>query len=314
MAGFDKIVVVTRKTALEELIERFNTVSQARFYIEQSGTVPFGEYEAAHRAYARALAEVKKRLPRGVKQQIVDRGWLPTFTFGPKDLVVTLGQDGLVVNTAKYLAEQRIVALNPDPERIDGILNPLSPFELESALDACASDHARVARVSMAEARLSDGRELVAVNDLFVGPRSHGSARYRLQYRKKIEEQSSSGLIVSTGAGSTGWLRSVVAGAMGIVRDRLGDKFVVPPDPRFDWEAEQLKFSVREPFESRTTRASLCAGTLEAREELTITSWMPENGVIFSDGVESDYLPFNAGVVARVRVAARKAHLVQRSW
>ena len=309
---FDKVVLVTRQTALEELVGRFNTAGQARFYIEHAGG-SFASYEDAHRAYARALAEVKRRLPRAVKQQVIDRAWLPTFTFGPRDLVITLGQDGLVVNTAKYLTEQAIIALNPDPERIDGILNPLLPCELPPALEACASDAARIARVSMAVARVSDGRELVAVNDLFVGPRTHGSARYLLRHRKLSEEQSSSGLIVSTGAGSTGWLKSVVAGALGIASAVTG-KSLAASDTRFDWESERLRFFVREPFASRTTRATLVTGTLEAREELTIESRMPDQGVIFSDGVESDYLPFNAGTTARIGLSSRKAHLVQRSW
>ncbi|MEK7864033.1 MAG: sugar kinase, partial [Chloroflexota bacterium] len=271
------------------------------------------EYEAAHRAYARSLAELKRLLPRSVKQQFIDRSFLPTFTFGPKDLVVTLGPDGLVVNTAKYLTEQVMIALNPDPERIDGVLNPLHTCEVSGALEAVSSGHARVARVSMAKVSLNDGREMAAVNDLFIGPKSHGSLRYRLEYRRAREEQSSSGIIVSTGAGSTGWLKSIVAGSLAVAAAVTGQP-AAHASTRFDWEAESLKFFVREPFASRTTRAGLVAGTLEAREELTITSWMPESGVIFSDGVEADYLPFNAGSIARIGVSERKAHLVQRTW
>jgi NAD kinase len=314
MSGFDKVVVVTRKTALEELVERFNTVPQARFYIEHSG-VSFGEYEAAHHAYARALAELKRGLPRSLKQQFIERAFLPTFTFGPKDVVVTLGPDGLVVNTAKYLTTQPIVALNPDPERIDGILNPLVACEVAPALAAVLAARAAFARVSMAAATLNDGRELFAVNDLFIGPRTHVSARYRLEVHDQREEQSSSGIIVSTGAGSTGWLKSILAGSCGIAAATTGHAAPLPADGgRFDWEAEELRFFVREPFASRTTQTGIVCGALAQSEELVITSWMPEHGVIFSDGIEADYLPFNAGSIARIGVASRKAHIVQRSW
>lgn len=70
----------------------------------------------------------------------------------------------------------------------------------------------------MAEARLSDGQVLRAVNDLFIGPRSHTSALYELTHGSTTEFPSSSGLIVSTGLGSTAWLKSIVTGSLAIAR------------------------------------------------------------------------------------------------
>ena len=63
-------------------------------------------------------------MPRGIRIQWIERAFLPTFTFGALDVVVVLGQDGLVVNAAKYLDGQPVIALNPDPERVDGVLLP----------------------------------------------------------------------------------------------------------------------------------------------------------------------------------------------
>src|SRR5262249_26782993 len=96
----EKLVIVTRKTALAELIERFHTRDQARFYVEHMGA-SFDEYQEAHDAYKAAAEVLRKALPRGVRHQWVDRSFLPNFLFGETDLIVTLGQDGLVVNTAK---------------------------------------------------------------------------------------------------------------------------------------------------------------------------------------------------------------------
>ena len=119
----DKLVIVTRLTALEELVERFNTRDQARFYIEHMGG-RFDDYQAAHDAYRDAVAFLRGAIPRGIHTHWIDRSFLPTFTFGQGDIVVIFGQDGLVVNAAKYLSEQLVVALNPDPTRIDGLLLP----------------------------------------------------------------------------------------------------------------------------------------------------------------------------------------------
>src|SRR5687767_599392 len=101
MTDFEKIVLVTRKTRLEGLIERFNTEGQARFYIEHSGG-NFKQYEEEHRTYHAALNQLKLGLQGLAKLQAIERGFLPNFLFTDKDLVVTIGIDGLVVNTAKY--------------------------------------------------------------------------------------------------------------------------------------------------------------------------------------------------------------------
>src|SRR5580693_1187331 len=124
---YDKLVVVTLKTRLEELIERFNTREQAKFYIEHMG-LNFADYDREHDTYTTAVRLLRRQLEGLLaKVQFIERGFLPNFLFTPHDLVVTIGRDGLVVNTAKYLDGQPIVAVNPDPDRIDGILLPFTP-------------------------------------------------------------------------------------------------------------------------------------------------------------------------------------------
>lgn len=139
MAAPEKLVIVTRRTALEELVERFNTRDQARFYIEHMGG-RFDDYQAAHDAYRQAVSYLRANLPRGVRCHWIDRSFLPTYTFGESDLVVILGQDGLVVNAAKYLSGQAVVALNPDPSRIDGILLPFAYPDAARAIASAMSD------------------------------------------------------------------------------------------------------------------------------------------------------------------------------
>jgi hypothetical protein len=166
----------------------------------------------------------------------------------------------------------------------------------------------------MAKATLNDGQTLYAVNDLFIGPRSHGSARYLLQYGRRREQQSSSGLIVSTGAGCTGWLRSITTGAWGVARyfhSEIGE----PPTPEqlaLGRDSDSLRFSVREPFVSKTSQATIVFGQLRRGQKLVLTSQMPDYGIIFSDGLESDYLAFNSGAIAKIGQAERQAHLIAR--
>jgi NAD kinase len=305
-ARHEKVVIVTRKTVLEELVQRFNTAGQAKFYLEHAGQ-SFGGVEAAHARYHAALNRVIELVPRGVKHHVVERGFLPQFSFGDTDLVVTVGPDGLVVNAAKYLDGQPILAVNPDPSEVEGVLLPFAAGDVQQAFHEAIYGEARSTAVTMAEAVLSDGQRLLAFNDLFVGARSHVSARYRVSHGDRAEEHSSSGVLIATGAGSTGWLRSVYAGAAQISPTRRGG----PSDGgRFAWDAERLVYVVREPWPSKTTGATIVHGVITRRQPLTIVSRMAENGVIFSDGVEADFLSFTAGLTATIGIADRTARLL----
>ena len=203
----EKVVLVTKRTRLEELLLRFGSERQARFYIEHSGG-DFSDYALEHSRYRAALERVKPTLAslQDLTFQTIDRELTKTFLFSKKDLVITLGQDGLVANTAKYVGDQPIIAINPDPERYDGILLPFLPEDIERAVKATLASDVEIKKLTLGEALLADGQRLLAFNDFFIGARTHVSARYKIGIDQASEFQSSSGVIVSTGAGSTGWL------------------------------------------------------------------------------------------------------------
>jgi hypothetical protein len=79
---------------------------------------------------------------------------------------------------------------------------------------------------------------------------------------------------------------------------------------RIPWDARVLVFSVREPFISKTSGAEIIHGRIGSDRPLEVVSRMPQNGVIFSDGVEEDRLDFNTGAIARIGLAARTLRLV----
>lgn len=303
---YKKLVIVTRKTRLRELVERFNTRSQAKFYIEHAGG-DFADYEREDDAYRSSLEVLRRSLDFEMPQQLVDRALVPTFQFQREDLVVTLGQDGLVANTAKYVGVQPIVAVNPEPGRFDGILLPFLPDQTRSAVGKVIEAKANIREVTLAEIKLQDSQRLLGFNDIFIGARSHVSALYRVTFGKKSEIQSSSGVLVSTGAGSTGWLSSVFNMASGVARF-CGGTSVKPI--RMSWEDLRLIYVVREPFVSRHSQATIVAGMLESKQELVLESLMPSGGAVFSDGMEADFLQFNSGSIATVRAADQRVRLV----
>ena len=159
----------------------------------------------------------------------------------------------------------------------------------------------------MAEARLTNGESIIAVNDLFIGRKTHVSARYSIMIDGKTDDQSSSGIIVSTGLGSTGWYKSIITGARKVNRNK---------DTNFkgmDWSGEKLFYNVREPYPSNSTDTNIVFGEISKNQEIKIVSQMPEEGVIFSDGMEYDAVEFTAGMEAKIRVSDRKGVLVLNS-
>jgi len=326
----NKIVLVTRPTRLAELVVRFNTVSQAKFYVEHQGA-DFRDYLREDETYHHALVESQAVLAQLGRVQVIDRGFLPNFVFGPEDIVVTLGQDGLVANTIKYLKGQPVVGVNPDPARWDGKLLPFKTADLKKLIPEVFARRRRTQSVTMAKASLNNGQTMYAVNDLFIGPKSHSSARYVIRSGETEETHSSSGVIVSTGVGSSGWMKSLLTGAAAITQsagsalaqqvskdlddagrpgqNRRG-KVRLNVRTEFAWDADYLFFTVREPFPTHTTGASLVFGRVTPQMPLTLESQMADNGVIFSDGIEKDFLDFNSGTQASIGVAERKGVLV----
>jgi NAD kinase len=303
-----KVVLVTRRTRYEELLARHHTREQAKFYVEHLGS-DFDDYVAEHERYRAAQAAVLAVLRDHGRFQALERRMVPNFLFGPEDVVVALGQDGLVANTMKYLDRHPLLGVNPDPQRWDGVLLPFAPQDVATVLPGVLAGQRALRTVTMARAQLANGQVLHAVNDLFVGPRSHTSARYELEIGRAREVQSSSGVIIATGLGSTGWMRSIVTGALAVaamaVSTRLESAFAGRP-----WDDDALAFAVREPFPSRSSQATLLCGRVAADARLVMTSLMAEGGVIFSDGIEADYLEFNAGTRVEIAVAERRGQLV----
>lgn len=298
-------IIVKNKTRLEFLIERFNTKAQAKFYIERLGG-NFDDYVTEHEVFQSSLNDLQTQLSKIIKYKIIDRSFIPSYIFSDKNLIIVVGQDGLVANTAKYAKGIPIVAVNPDKKRYDGVLLPFDLSNFVSGVEAVIAGQYNFKTMTFAEAKLNDGQRLLAFNDLFIGASSHVSARYKISYGRETEEQSSSGLIVSTPAGSTGWLSSIFNMAYGVAG--LFEKSLKPKRPKI--KDNELLFAVREPFQSIRTQIGISAGVVKKQQLLTVESLMPGGGVIFSDGVETDFLHFNSGSIATIGVASETAKLV----
>lgn len=304
--GMNKIVIVTRKTRLAELIFKYNTFEQAKFYIEHMG-VDFSDYVKEDQIYAQAVRQVTKIAERYARVQEIDRAFIPNMIFGTEDIVIAVGQDGLVANVMKYLDNQPLIGVNPDVKRWDGVLLPFESGQMESLLPRIIQGNYNAEDITMAEAVTKDQQRMLAVNDLFIGCKTHVSARYDITWNQRQENQSSSGIIISTGLGSTGWYKSIMTQTKKIAGIFQCDMIEEQP---LSWGDNQLVFVVREPYPSRSTQTDIVYGKISERDTFRIISKMPADGVIFSDGMEEDAILFQSGMEVKIGISEKKGRLV----
>ncbi|WP_328718019.1 hypothetical protein OHT52_00250 [Streptomyces sp. NBC_00247] len=299
-----RAVLVHRTTEYEELLARHGTHGQAAFFLSTRGR-SLDEVAERHHRTLRALADVASAVPLTWRRSRVERADLDRFLFAPEDVVIVAGQDGLVANAAKYLSGQPVIGIDTDPGRNPGVLVRHRVRDTAALLRAVTTPAAggRVDELTMVEAVADDGERLVALNEIYLGPPGHQTARYRIgpdtgaaPHPGAAEAQASSGVLVGTGTGATGWLRSLWQERGSTLR------LPAPSDPRLLW-------FVREAWPSPVTGTSMVAGELGRGRRLRLTV-ESDRMVVFGDGMESDALELTWGQSVRIGVSPTSLRLV----
>lgn len=292
-----RVVVVSRRSELDELLAQHGTRAAAGHYLSRRGR-DLAEVVARHDTLQAALTTVGAAVPADWRRGHADRDDLARFPFAAEDVVVAVGPDGLVANVAKYLDGQPVIGVDPDPSRNAGVLVRYAPSAVARLLPAVVAGRAPIRPRTMVRAVLDDGQELFGLNEIYVGHPGHQSARYLLSLMDgRRERQSSSGLVVGTGTGATGWCAS-------IARERAdGPALPAADEPALCW-------FVREAWPSPATGVALTAGRLGPGETVELTAER-ERLVVFADGLEQDHLALAWGQRLTVGLAGRSLHLVE---
>jgi hypothetical protein len=292
-----RAVLVHRRTEYQELIDRHGTRGQAEFFLRTRGR-EIQEVERRHRLTEAVLAQVAGAVPADWRHARVERGDLARFLFAPDDVVVVVGQDGLVANAAKYLEGQLVLGVDAEPGRNPGVLVRHRAADAAKLLRAAVSPgiEGHLDPRTMVEAVADDTQRLLALNEIYLGQPGHQTARYRLAAGSASEPQASSGVLVGTGTGATGWCRSAWLERGSPLR------LPAPASPELAW-------FVREAWPSPTTGTEQVQGLLAQDERLSLTV-ESDRLVAFGDGIESDALELTWGQLVRVGVAATRLRLL----
>ncbi len=297
MALAPRIVLVHRRTEYSELLNRHATRGQAEFFLASRGR-SITEVKARHDELEASLSLVSQSLPDDMRQARVERADLDRYSFSPEDIIVVVGQDGLVANVAKYLNGQPVIGIDPEPGRNAGVLVTHPASDAGALIAATIANRAPVHPRSMVRATLDDGQRIVALNELYVGDEGHQSSRYVVTVPSgQSERQSSSGVIIATGTGSTGWAASIAS-----------DRSLVDTLPSAD--SAGLSWYIREAWPSRSTGRNLTSGVLAEAEQLQFVV-ESDSLVAFGDGIEVDYLAIGWGQRLVVDLSDRRLNLVQ---
>lgn len=300
-------VIVTRPTEYDELLFRHGTRGQVEFFLGERGQT-LDELDRRHNAQVEACRQVSRAIPVAWRRAHLDRDDLDRWVFEPDQIIIAVGQDGLVANVAKYLDGQPVIGINPDPNRYPGVLvrhaAPSLAGKLAALTEATPQNGTAptpgagivLERRAMVRVQTDDGQSLRALNELYLGHIGHQSASYRItDPTGRQESQFSSGVIVGTGTGSTGWCRSI-----------WKDRSLAWPLP--EPTSTDLAWFVREAWPSATTGATLTAGLLHDDQALQVRS-NHDGLVLFGDGIESDRLELPWGQQATISVAPTALHL-----
>ncbi|MEU3793056.1 hypothetical protein AB0F07_25170 [Streptomyces fructofermentans] len=293
-----RAVLVHRTTEYAELTARHGTHGQAAFFLSSRGR-SIEEVAERHRRTRHALAEVASAVPLTWRQTRVERADLDRFLFAPEDVVVVVGQDGLVANTAKYLTGQPVLGVDTDPGRNPGVLVRHRACDTAALLRSAVSGSPAADELTMVEAVADDTQRLTALNEICLGSPGHQTARYRLgpdDESTAPEAQASSGVLIGTGTGATGWLRS-------LWQERASA--LALPGPAED----RLLWFVREAWPSPATGTSLVSGELTRSHRLRLTV-ESDHLIAFGDGMESDALHLTWGQTVRLGIADTRLRLL----
>ena len=296
----DRVVIVTKPTRLAELVQQQLTEGAASFVLESRGQ-SMRRYKQEASSYQAALTELRRQVPNDLPVTFVSREELPHFLFRDNDLIIACGPDGLFANVAKYVGDQPVITVNPDPETVAGQLMLFSPREVGGIVARVLAGEHQVERLPFVKAAFDDDRVVWGINDIFLGRSDQVSARYAITFAGRSETQSSSGIIVSTGVGSTGWMCSLVTMVKALTGDGEAHRLAKLPAAA----SNELVFAVREPFPSPVTGTTIVSGSIVPGRPLVVRSEMPEGGRIFSDGIVERALDWDAGSKVTVSVGER---------
>ena len=243
--------------------------------------------------YKYTLDKIKKILKKcKICYNLADRDKLNHEQFQNRDLIIAVGGDGTFLRAAQFVGSQLMLGVNADVKSKEGFFMSSNKINFEAILKKIIGNKMKI-RAFPRLAAYINGQKIAtpALNEFFIGPKkAYHAAKYLVQSGNKRERQKSSGILVTTPAGSYAWGRACNTRPMNL-------------------DSENFQFVIREPYEGKVFRNyKLKNGILKPSQKVKIFSEMLD-GIIVADSVGKEH-SFKNGSKAAVRLSGNKLNVV----
>lgn len=229
-----------------------------------------------------------------ISYAFAERDRLSKKQFKNKEMVIAIGGDGTFLRTSHFVDNQLLLGVNSDPKNKEGFFMKFDKKNFELEFKKVIEDKLTIRKFSRLEAWINDKKiGTYALNEFYIGSRkSYHSAKYIIKVGNKKEIQKSSGVLVTTPAGSYSWAKSCCGKSLPL-------------------NSKNFQFMVREPYEGKIFKNyKLIYGILNKNQHVEIISEMLD-GVIVADSVSKEF-NFKEGSEATIRLSNKKIRIIWR--
>lgn len=241
--------------------------------------------------HRQALAEIRKILAGyKVKAYFCKRSNFDKGQIKKSNLVLSVGGDGTLLRAASKAKDKLILGINSNSKKSEGALCVVKSADLKVKLKRVIKGDFLVENFAKARVFLKkSGKSYSALNEIYFGSAfSYHTSRYSLKFGKIKEEQKSSGVVISTGLGSTAWYRSIAKES-------------------FDPKLKELRFVVRDPYQGKLSQVNLLRGKISGRKKLYLKPNMIKP-IVAIDSISE--IPLNSKDEVQVSISPEPARLI----
>ncbi|MBI3035355.1 NAD(+)/NADH kinase [Candidatus Woesearchaeota archaeon] len=220
-----------------------------------------------------ALKEVVKALKKHeISYTLANRDKLKKSHFKNKDLVIAVGGDGTFLRAAHFIDKQLLFGVNSDIKEKEGFFMGADKHDFQRKFGKIAGNKFKIRKLPRLEAYINNKKiDTLALNEFFIGARkSYHAAKYTIQIGSRKEMHKSSGILVTTPAGSYAWARSCCGKTLPL-------------------DSKKYQFVVREPYEGNVFKNyRFKHGLLTRSQKISVISEMLD-GILIADSVSREY-------------------------